>query len=104
MTGVYKLNEVSCKRVDTPKLKRNGSLSTPRAMEIMTDFEATDRLGLSRDGTSPKKSENSIFFGNNNSAFNNVSRQPTGQLFACQGKTMPGHTLTLITRIKNVFF
>ena len=104
MTGVYKLKEVSCKRVDTPKLKRNGSLSTPRAMETMTDFEATDRLGLSRDGTSPKNSENSIFFGNNNSAFKNVSRQPTGQLFTCQRKTMPGHTLTLITRIKNVFF
>lgn len=61
MTGVYKLKEVSCKRVDAPKLKRNGSLSTPRAMETMTDFEATDRLALSRDGTSPKNSENSIF-------------------------------------------
>ena len=72
-------------------------------METMTDFEATDGLGLSRDETNPKNSENSIFFGNN-SAFNNVSRQPTGQLFTCQRKTMPGHTLTLITRIKNGFF
>ena len=34
-------------------------------METMTDFEATDGLGLSRDETSPKNSENSIFFGNN---------------------------------------
>ena len=42
------------------------------------------------------------FFGNN-SAFNNVSRKPTGQLFTCQRKTMPGHTLTLITRIKNAW-
>ena len=69
----------------------------------MTDFEATDGVGLSRDGTSPKNSENSNFFGHN-SAFNNVSRKPTGQLFTCQRKTMPGHTLTLITRIKNGFF
>ena len=63
MTGVYKLKEVSSsKRVDTPKLKRNGSLSTPRVTEKMTDFEPTDGLGLSSDGTSPKNSENSKFF------------------------------------------
>ena len=43
------------------------------------------------------------FFGNT-SAFNNVSRKPTGQLFTCQRKTMPGHTLKLITRIENGFF
>ena len=30
-------------------------------METMTDFEATDGRGLSRDETSPKNSENSIF-------------------------------------------
>lgn len=30
-------------------------------METMTDFEATDGLGLSRDETNPKNSENSIF-------------------------------------------
>ena len=30
-------------------------------MKTMTDFEATDGLGLSRDETSPKNSENSIF-------------------------------------------
>lgn len=30
-------------------------------MEAMTDFEATDGRGLSRDETSPKNSENSIF-------------------------------------------
>ena len=63
MTRVYKLKEVSSsKRVDTPKLERNGSLSTPRVTEKMTDFEATDGVGLSRDGTSPKNSENSKFF------------------------------------------
>ena len=62
MTGVYKLNEVSCKRVDTPKLKRNGSLSTPRVTGKMTDFEATDGVGLFRGGTGSKNSENSNFF------------------------------------------
>ena len=63
MARVFKLKEVSSsKRVDTPKLKRNGSLSTPRVTEKMTDFEATDGVGLSRDGTSPKNSENSKFF------------------------------------------
>ena len=104
MTGVYKLKEVSSsKRIDTPKLKRNGSLSTPRVTEKMTDFEATDGVGLSRGGQAQKILKIQIFFGNN-SAFNNVSRKPTGQLFTCQRKTLPGHTLTLITRIKNGFF
>ena len=30
-------------------------------METMTDFEATDGLGLSRDETSPKNSETQFF-------------------------------------------
>ena len=63
MTGIYKLKEVfSSKRVDTPKLKRNGSLSTPRVTGKMTDFEATDGVGLFRGGTGSKNSENSNFF------------------------------------------
>ena len=49
MTGVYKLNEVSCKRVDTPKLKRNGSLSKPRV---------TEKVGTLRsDPTTPRRQE-----------------------------------------------
>lgn len=52
MTGVHKLREVSSsKRVDTPKLKRNGSPSTPRVTEKMTAFEATDGVVLYK----PKK-------------------------------------------------
>ena len=87
---------------DKPKFKRNGSLLTSRAMENMTDFEATDGVGLSRVGTIPKHTE--IQFFGDNSAFNNVSRKPTGQLFTCQRKTMPGHTLTLNNLIKSGFF
>ena len=69
----------------------------------MTDFEATDGVGLARDGTSQKNSENSNFF---LAIIQLLIMYPESQLgnYSLAREKLCQGTLKLITRIENGFF